>query len=46
MVRSNDGEGDCLVPDDVACWGLPTGSAAGLVSLVFNVGTILPFCYW
>ena len=35
---SNDG--DCLgVPDDVACWGLPTGSV-DLVS--FNVGAILP----
>ena len=36
---SNDGV--CLgVPGDVACWGLPTGSAVDLVS--FNVGTILP----
>ena len=41
-MGSNDGKGVCLVPDDVACWGLPTGSAAGLVSLAFNVGAILP----
>ena len=33
-------DGDCLGdPGDVACWGLPTGSA-DLVS--FNVGAILP----
>ena len=29
---------------DGACWGLPTGSAAGLVSLSLSVGAILPSC--